>query len=153
MWTDAHADLRLALRLGASYVGAIVDIPRSPRSLEWAQATALLSAAEGRGVAVVEKADVQVVSRLAREAGLAAVQPHEAMNAESIAALRRALPERTEVWPVLGMAQIPKMGGDVADLTRPRVLRRPGAQYRADLSVKGQTGGTGVTLTGAGWHR
>jgi len=143
------ADLRLALRLGADYVGAIVDIPRSPRSLDWGHAAALLRAAEGRGVAVVEKADVEVAATLAKEAKLAAVQPHEAMNVESMAALREALPEGTEVWPVLGMAQIPNMqGAIVADLIETaRYYADCGAdKIVLDSSVKGQTGGTGVAL-------
>jgi phosphoribosylanthranilate isomerase len=139
-------DLRLALRLGASYVGAIVDIPRSPRSLPVHVATHLLRAAPGRGVAVTDLADPAALLRLAQALQPAVLQLHASPLPAVIRPLAAALPH-TALWPVLSLPA----DRDQAAAALPTLLALA-AEYAAagathcllDTSVAGRSGGTGV---------
>jgi phosphoribosylanthranilate isomerase len=140
-------DLRLALRLGADYVGVIVDIPRSPRSLPVHVAALLLRGAAGRGVAVTERADVGALRGLAEALRPAALQLHASPPAEVVHSLAEALPD-VELWPVLSLPA----DREEAVVALPGLLALA-AEYAAagarrcllDTRVAGRSGGTGVT--------
>jgi len=142
------ADLRLALRLGADYVGAIVDIVRSPRSVSPEVACALLRAARGRGVVVTDRPDGEWLPGLVRAACPAAVQLHAEPCAEHLACLRSVLPSCVELWAVLSIPVEPAAAADaVSGLTRDaRRLARAGVSVIVlDSKVGGVSGGTGIT--------
>lgn len=143
------ADLTLALRLGADYVGGIVEIARSPRCLSRHVAGRLLRCAAGRGVVVAETHDCAWLAEVAAECRAAAVQLHGACPPQLIARLRDALPPRAQVWSVTpmpvnvreateGIERIIAQARDCADAGAAKVV--------LDAAVRGLSGGTGTPL-------
>ena len=142
-------DVALCLRLGVTYLGAIVDIPRSPRCLTWEQARLLLRAARGRGVAVVESDDVSRVAALASEAGPAAVQLHGGQSTELVERLGASLPASTEIWPVVSLpVEAQEARSELPALIEAaQGLIGAGARRLVlDSKVRGVSGGTGVPM-------
>ena len=143
------ADLKLCLRLGADYVGAIVEIERSPRSLSRQEASQLLRCARGQGVIVTKSADDSSLAEFARDCDLAAIQLHGAQGPAFVETLAVALPKSVEVWLVLGMpADAREAEASVADLiARTEQFAAAGAaKVVLDSKVKGLSGGTGVPM-------
>jgi phosphoribosylanthranilate isomerase len=150
------ADLSLCLRLGADYLGAIVDIPRSPRSLAPAAARQLLRCAKGRGVMVTDSTDLEALLAFAACCPLAAVQLHGGQSPAFVAELcgrvgqasRLSLPRPVEVWVAVGMpADEAEARASLAD--RIAFCKEHAAAGAArivlDSTVQGISGGTGVT--------
>jgi len=131
--TDAH-DARMAAALGASFAG-LVMVPETPRAvtLRQAEPVAEVAAAAGLGlVGVFRNEKLMQVAQVAAALGLDAVQLHGSEDAGYVKALRRMLPERTEIWAV----------GAVGDEVPPP---RPGSDRTLfDTSIGGRSGGTGV---------
>jgi len=143
------ADLKLALRLGADYIGAIVQIPRSPRSLDEARATALLMAAAGRGVMVTESESITQLEGFARRCPLAAIQLHGGQSEDHLRRLRQGALGATEVWAVLSMSADREQAGREIDslIQRAQAFADAGASRLVlDAKVRGVSGGTGVPV-------
>lgn len=90
------ADLDMAAAAGASHVG-LVFVPGTPRAVTVAQAKAILHDAKAapKRVGIFRDAEPQQVAATARALGLHAVQLH---GREDVSAVRRLMPETTEVW-------------------------------------------------------
>ena len=97
------ADLVFALRHDIDYVGCIMDIPRSPRSLSPSSASRLLRCARGQGVVVTDSADGAMLAALSHDCSLAALQLHGAQTPEAVAEVRRQVGREVELWGVLAM--------------------------------------------------
>lgn len=102
--------LRQALHLGARYVGVVVEVPRSPRSLDLAAAEELLRVCPERTVVVVQDLPAQRLEQVLAVLRPGAVQLHGAEPPELVQQLRRDFPF-VQVWKALGIAP------EVADLT------------------------------------
>ncbi len=140
------ADLRLALALGADYVGMIIDIPRSPRNLSLQAARYLRRHAQKKAVIVTEDLKSERLTALAEALQPAALQLHGREHPQFIASLRRKLPAGVAVWKALG---VPPLAADpqaaAADLLRDvRAYRDAGcAMIVLDTATKSGVGGTG----------
>jgi phosphoribosylanthranilate isomerase len=106
------ADLGLALRLNADFLGTIVDVPRSPRSVSPAVASALLRAARGRGVVVTVRPDAPWLSAVLAAGAPAAVQFHAEPAPDALTYLRAQLPAGVELWAVLSLPVEPAAAAD-----------------------------------------
>ena len=141
-------DARLALAAGASYVGCLLEIPRSPRSLSLAAAAPLAEAAPGALVAVVENPSAAFLQTLASALHPAAVQLHGQESPQQVARLRAEFPGLV-LWKALGLpAQ--EAGGHAGQATLETLttLAREYAEAGAaalllDAQVGGRSGGTG----------
>lgn len=137
--TDAH-DAEMAAAHGASFAG-LVMVPETPRALNLLQAEPVAEAAAAAGLArvgVFRNEKLMQVAQLAAALRVDAVQLHGSEDAGYIKALRRMLPERTEIWAVGAVARdvpAPRLGSD-------RTL--------FDTSVGGRSGGTGIPFD---WSR
>lgn len=143
------ADLRLCLRLGADFVGAIVEIPRSPRSLGREQAARLLACAAHRGVVVTEAQDLQTLEEIARRTQPRALQLHGEQDAELVSEATGALGSEVEVWVALGLpAESEDAEAAVESVAaRAREVAEAGAaRIVLDSKVKGVSGGTGAPM-------
>lgn len=80
----------------AAFAG-LMFVETSPRAIDFAHAATLRSAGP-KPVGVFRDAPAAQVGTAASELRLAAVQLHGSEDSDYIAALRRALPERCEVW-------------------------------------------------------
>ncbi len=140
------ADLRLALALGADYVGMIIDIPRSPRNLSLQAARYLRRHAQKKAVIVTEDLKSERLTALAEALQPAALQLHGREHPQFIASLCRKLPAGVAVWKALG---VPPLAADpqaaAADLLRDvRAYRDAGcAMIVLDTATKSGVGGTG----------
>lgn len=130
--TDAR-DAQAAAAAGASFAG-LVMVPGTPRAVNLRQAEPVAGAASAAGVAsvgVFRNEKLMQVAQSAAALGLDAVQLHGSEDAAYIRALRRMLPERTEIWSVGAVGETlpePRRGAD-------RTL--------FDTCVNGRSGGTG----------
>jgi phosphoribosylanthranilate isomerase len=135
-------DLRLAQRVGADFLGMVVDTPRSPRSLSVPQARVLAALDPARIVAVTVSDDPGRLAELAHVLHPRALQLH---GPEAVA-LAQALRGRVPCWVAVG---VPAAAGDteLAVEEALAVLARAaeaGVEMAVlDTSVKGETGGTG----------
>lgn len=143
------ADLTLALRLGADYVGGIVEIARSPRCLSRLAASRLLRCAAGRAVVVAETQDCAWLAEVAAECRAAAVQVHGACTPQLVTRLRDALPPRAEVWCVTPMPVNVREAAEEIEgiIAQARACAEAGAaKVVLDASVRGVSGGTGTPV-------
>ena len=140
------ADMRLCERLGADYVGMVVEVARSPRAISRCVAQYLCRAAVARPVVVVADLPAQEISEVVRLCHPAAVQVHDS-DLGKVQQLRGLLPEKTQVWLALGL---PSAGDETRALATQIVAQIEEStdcgvtRIVLDTSVKGQTGGTGV---------
>jgi len=133
-------DAATAAASGASFAG-LVMVPETPRALNLRQAEPVARAAAEAGLRIVgvfRNEKLMQVAQSAAALGLDAIQLHGSEDAGYIKALRRMLPEATEIWVV----------GAVADeLPEPR----PGSDRTLfDTSIGGRSGGTGIAFD---WSR
>ncbi len=141
------ADMRLAERLGADYVGMVVEVGHSPRAISRYIAYYLCRAATAESVVVVADLAAPQISEIANVCRPAAVQVHNTGHLALVQQLRRLLSDDVELWLALGL---PPAGED----TQARVAEMVGqikqyadcgvARIVLDTSVQGRTGGTGV---------
>lgn len=135
-------DIRLALSLGARFVGCVVDVPRSPRTVSIARAAELSMAAQGALVCVVVDMPRDDLRRLIESASPAAVQLHGCETASAMLDLKREFPDMA-LWRVVGVE-----ASDAAEQTIATASMAAEAGADAivlDASVRGISGGTGVT--------
>lgn len=124
------ADAAMAAEQGASFAGLIM-VPNTPRAVTPAQAEQIAEAAGIPAVGVFRNEKLMQVAQTAMALKLKAVQLHGEEDAAYIRALRRMLPEETEIWAV---------GAVGRDLPEPRL----GADRTLfDTSARGRSGGTG----------
>ena len=138
------ADLRAAERLGAAYVGLIVEVGRSPRSVTRHQARLLARAARALPVMVTTCEDPDRIAELARFVQPGVVQLHSFRPGllRSVAGLAPNI----ECWQVVSVEA--EEGFDPA---APRALLGEAIAAGADkvlldASRGGESGGTGLTL-------
>ncbi|MEN6344610.1 MAG: phosphoribosylanthranilate isomerase [Armatimonadia bacterium] len=142
-------DLRLAQRLGVDYLGAILEVERSPRSLSRETLPKLLRCAPRQGVVVTVSEDLSLLEQVARTAQAAAVQLHGGQSPELAHKLAQRLPSPTEIWGVLAMPadsdearrRIGELAAEAEELAQAGV-----AKVILDSKVKGISGGTGVPM-------
>ena len=146
------ADLRAAERAGADYVGAIVEVPWSPRAVTVAQAAALRRAARLPWVCVTVSQDPVFCRSLLSELRPAALQLHGLALLEVVQALSPADRGETELWACLGVPA----AGSAPPETLPRLLAEAQALAAAgvqclvlDTAAGKHSGGTGRTLAWA----
>lgn len=134
-------DIRLALSLGARYVGCVVDVPRSPRTVTPSGAAELASAASGALVAVVVDMPRESLCQLLADASPAALQLHGSEPPALISTLKREFP-RVHLWRALAA----NPDDDPAHLlASAREYLDAGADaILLDASVRGVSGGTGT---------
>ena len=123
-------DVELAASAGATHAGFIF-VPGTHRAIDPHRAKELTSAAQKSGlktVGVFRDAEASEIARTADQLHLDAVQLH---GKEDAAAIRRALPNSTEVWALCGVAET-------------AAALRPGADRSLFDTVRnGSSGGTG----------
>ncbi len=138
------AHLRVAEACGATHVGLIVEVARSPRCLSRHQARVLARAARVPVVIVTTLEDADEIVELARAVQAPVVQFH-GKQPPPLAALRRALPD-VEFWQAVSV-----------DIGHQPDLGPPGAQIEAagaagisrvvlDAAQSGRSGGTGAAM-------
>jgi len=135
-------DLRQAQRCRADFLGAIVEVPSSPRSVSVEQAQVLARLCPDRLVAVTTSADPDQLRRI-----VAGLRPH-ALQLHSPAALAAApdLREQTRLWLAV---PVPVQADDTAAAVAQALATVEQAQAAGvemivlDTAVKGRTGGTG----------
>lgn len=136
------ADLRLAQRCGADFLGLVVEAPGSLRAVTLEQAEYLARLAPGQVVAVVVSEDVEFLRELIRRLKPRAVQLH----GPQAAALARQLCGECPVWVAVGMPPQEDQADAETVLQAAAEAAAAGAEMIVlDTSVKGQTGGTGRT--------
>jgi phosphoribosylanthranilate isomerase len=128
-------DARLAVSLGASYLGVI--FADGPRRLTPSAARAVVAAAESVPVyGVFGQQQIDEIFRVVDEAGLRGVQLHREATAREVTALRA---RELEVLAVVRLA-------DAADLDRLDSCRQLGVPLLVEPRVAGRLGGTGTGL-------
>jgi len=140
------AAMRVAESWGANYVGLIVEVARSPRSLARGPARLLARAARARPVLVTTLEDAGAVIELAAFVQPAVVQLHS--GPETAERVRRGL-EGIEVWPVVAVATGAQSGSPEVDRLRAEVASAITAgadKIVLDSARGGQSGGTGSVM-------
>jgi len=140
------ADLRVAERVGASFFGTIVAIPRSPRSVSVQRAAMLGRAAKIPQVCVVETEDAAAISDVVATCRPAAVQLHGDMDSGSIAAIRSELAREIELWLAVGLPPRAEAGQvPVAETLQliNEAAEAGVARIVLDTATSAGTGGTG----------
>lgn len=135
-------DIRFALSAGARYVGCVVDVPRSPRTVSIARTAELSMAAPGALVCVVVDMPRDNLRRLIESASPAAIQMHGSASPALAAMLKSEYPG-LHIWQVVGIGTSDSVektivaAGAANDSGADAVL--------LDASVRGVSGGTGLT--------
>lgn len=140
-------NMRAAEALGSRYVGLIVEVARSPRSLSRPQARLMARAAHASPVLVTTATDPSVVAEMAGFLQPAVVQLHGSADAELVARVR-ALSEEIEIWQVLALAvdeDEPKPGPEQLDAELDAAIAAGADKLLIDSARGGQAGGTGST--------
>jgi phosphoribosylanthranilate isomerase len=139
-------DARLALDLGARYLGCVL-VPTSPRSASLSQASEISSIAAGRLVMVVRDLPPETLEDLLEALQPAVLQLHGEESPGEVRRLRAAHPE-VEIWKALALA--PQVTEPEAELARLRTMARAYAAAGAaallvDTRMAGGSGGSGQT--------
>ena len=127
---SSPADALAAYEAGASY-GGLIFAGESPRRVDECTARAVAECTSLPLVGVFVNENVESVSRLARDLGLAAVQLHGDEDAEYIKQIRRLLPDACEIWKSLPVC------GSLPDLPQGADRLLPDTH---DASMRGGTG-------------
>jgi phosphoribosylanthranilate isomerase len=139
--TVAH--LRVAESCGAAYVGFIVEVARSPRSLSRWQARVLARAARVPSVVVTTSEDPDEVAELARIVQPTAVQLHGEGSA-LLSRLRDALPD-AELWQVVAV-EVDHLSDLKAAARIEAAVGAGAARIVLDSARGGRSGGTGLAM-------
>ncbi len=108
-------DAEAVAAAGATH-GGLIFAEGSPRRVSLDTARAVRRAAPLRWVGVFADQGTEVVVVAARELDLAAVQLHGAESADTVAAVRRALPAGCEIWKAVRVAdRLPRRAETGAD--------------------------------------
>ena len=128
-----HADVEVAIDLGAAFVGAV--FAGGPRLLTAEQARTLFSdVSRARRVGVFGDQSVDEIARTAEQASIDVVQLHADPTAETVASVKRAT--GLETWAAVRVSNSPVE----ADLT---ALSSSADALLFDARVDGALGGTG----------
>ena len=141
------ADMRLCEALGADFVGMVVDVPRSPRSISHHTAGYLVRAARAQPVMVVADLPARQITEIAERCSPAAIQVHGADDPGRVEELRQRLPDEIQLWQALGLpADCEDSQATAAELIEEiKQCAQAGiARIVLDTKVKGQVGGTGI---------
>ena len=139
-------DARLALDLGALYLGCIL-VPTSPRAVSLDQARALAEIAGPRLVTVVRNLPPEELAEIVSVLHPGVLQLHGEETPERVAGLRAAHPE-VELWRVLALAHDSENPGEdcVELLAEAREYLAAGAHaIMIDTWTPKGSGGTGET--------
>ncbi|WP_309662020.1 bifunctional indole-3-glycerol-phosphate synthase TrpC/phosphoribosylanthranilate isomerase TrpF [Sphingomonas sp.] len=117
----------VAAAVAASHIG-LVFVAASPRAIGLAEARTLLGSA-AKPVGVFRDAPLSTIVEAVSSLDLAAVQLHGNESADDLRQLRRAIPERCEIWAAVSVGSEP--------------LERPGADR---LLFDNGSGGSGRTF-------
>ncbi len=138
--------IRAAELLGARYVGLVVEVSRSPRTLSREQARLLARAVRAQAVLVTTAAEPDRIAQMARFVQADVVQLHGDGGAPLVEQVRAALPT-TEVWRVIALDVEADGSADDAVELRAQIERAVAAgahKLLIDSAKGGQTGGTGL---------
>ncbi len=134
--------LRAAESLGACYVGLIVEVARSPRSLTRDQARLMARAARVPSVLVTTHTEATAIAPLVDAIRPAVVQLHGGRSEELLRSVGELAPEVWQVIPVeigSGTAEVGRLIGEA------QAAAAAGASKLVlDSARGGQSGGTGV---------
>jgi phosphoribosylanthranilate isomerase len=137
------ADLRLAQRLGADFLGVIVEAPGSPRSLPVAVAARLARLAPDRTVAVTVSDEVAFLRRVVEQVKPRALQLHGPAAGE----LAAEFVPLCRVWVSVSLPPAGEASGETARAALAEIERAASAGAEIvvlDTAVAGKRGGTGV---------
>lgn len=140
--------LRAAETLGARYVGLIVEVWRSPRSLTREQARLMARAARASAVLVTTATETEAVAELARFVRPAVVQLHGSTRAALVEELRSCL-EGGEIWHVVPLPtedELPNPAGAQLRAEVQAAIAAGADKLLIDSARGGQAGGTGVPV-------
>ena len=140
------ATIRLVETLGAEYIGLIVEVSRSPRSLPRAHASILARATRARPVMVTTSTDPEEIAELAGSVQPAVVQVH---GEQALVGEVKPLLEGVEVWQVVGvpLETKPDSVGCLAVEGAVRDAVAAGAdKVLLDSAKGGRSGGTGEAM-------
>ncbi len=141
------ADMRLCEALGADFVGMVVEVPRSPRSISRHTGEHLARAARAQPVIVVADLQAQQITEIAERCRPAAIQVHGGDDPGQVEELRQRLPNEIQLWWALGLpADCEDSQATAAELIEQiKQCAQAGiARIVLDTKVKGQVGGTGI---------
>lgn len=141
------ADLHIVQQVGAAFFGCIVDIPRSPRTITIAEATALGRAARISQVCVIETDNPTEAAHIALACIPHALQLHTDAGPEVLETIRNTVPDGVELWLPVGLPPRGEQGVDAAEraLTRIREAAAAGiSRIVLDTATRAGTGGTGT---------
>ena len=141
------ADLHMVQQVGAAYFGCIVNIPRSPRTITVAEATALGRAARISQVCVIETDNPTEAAHIALACIPHALQLHTDAAPEVLETIRNTVPDGVELWLPVGLPPRGEQGVDAAEraLTRIRQAAAAGiSRIVLDTATGAGTGGTGT---------
>ena len=137
-------DLHLSADAGADYVGVIVGVPWSPRSVAEAEAGQLFAAARGSAVLVTVDQPLDHLLQWVARWRPAAVQLHGHEPPDFVAGLVARAPQ--EVWKALGRPPADEPSGAAPPVELRREYEDAGiAKLLVDTAVAGRSGGTGLT--------
>ncbi len=134
----------ISAALGADALGAVVEVPRSPRNLALAQAAELFARIPGGilKVAVTTAKDRGLIGRIL-ELGPDVLQLHLELPPRGWEEVRAWVGRKAMIWGLLGMREGESEG---ALLERAQMLRgAPLDGVVLDTVVRGSAGGTGKT--------
>ena len=133
-------DAANALDAGACFLG-LIFVPASPRYMELEQAKALTTATKGKYVGVFKDAEIESIVEYCNALDLHAVQLHGSESAQFRATLRQKLPETTQIWQAVPLAQNPS--SEQLDLAGSTLADEHCDKVLFDCKVGEQVGGTG----------
>ncbi len=141
------ADMRLCEALGADFVGMVVEVPRSPRSISRHTGEYLVRTARAQPVIVVADLPPQQITEIAEQCSPAAIQLHGADDPKQVEELRQRLPDEIQLWRALGLpADCEDSQATAAELIEEiKQCTQVGiARIVLDTKIKEQVGGTGI---------
>ncbi len=123
-------DARALVTRNISYIGIIVEVQGTPRSVERSKALAIAECAPRRTVFVLSNPDAALV-RVLLESAPVALQFHGCEEPEFLVEMRALLPKRTEIWKALQVVPetVPERYAEAVDrfvLERPKTVPQAG---------------------------
>jgi phosphoribosylanthranilate isomerase len=139
--------MRTAEALGAAYVGMVVEVARSPRSLSRAQARVLAKAARVPSVMVTTATDPGAIADLAEAVGPAVIQLHGPAGPGLVARVREEV-AGAEVWYVVAVDVGEGLAASGKFVAEAEAAGAAGAaRVVVDSARGGESGGTGLAAS------
>ena len=146
------ADLHMVQQVGAAFFGCIVNIPRSPRTITPAEATALGRAARIAQVCVIETDSPAEAAEIALACDPHAIQLHSDAGRETLRAIRDTVPDGVEVWLAVGLPPRGEQGADAPEHALDRIRQAAAAGISRIVLDTANRAGTGGTGTVSDWE-